>query len=84
MYHMFKIGEYAISERTLVWTGDWLIQIYLNKAYLPPVARRMEIYVSMKVRGPAYIKDSTEENSISVDRIVLVAPDDEKSNTPRN
>ena len=77
-YHLYKIGEYAISERTFVWTGDWRIQVYLNKAYFPPLARRMEIYVSIKVCGPAYVKDSADENSISVDRVILVPTDDKK------
>jgi hypothetical protein len=74
-YHWYKVGTYPISERTYVWTGYWLIQIYLNKAFFPPLVRNMEVNVSMKVLGPAYVEGSKDENSISVDRVILVGTD---------
>lgn len=74
-YHLYKIGTYPVSERTYVWTGYWLIQIYLNKAFFPPLVRNMEVNVSMKVLGPAYVEGSKDENSISVDRVILVGTD---------
>jgi hypothetical protein len=69
-YHWYKVGRYEISDKTYLWTGYWMIQIYLTKAYQSPM-RAMDIYASVKVVGPSYVKDSKEQDSLSVDRVVL-------------
>ncbi|MEI6421652.1 MAG: DUF4838 domain-containing protein, partial [Lentisphaerota bacterium] len=70
-YHWYKVGNYEISDRTYLWTGYWMIQIYLDKAYQTPM-KAMDIYASVKVVGPAYVKDSKDQNALSVDRVILV------------
>lgn len=76
-YHFYRLGTWPIgAQKTYVWVHwTWLIQIYLTKAYQPPLVETMDIYVSLKAVGPAYVKGSTDENSIYVDRIILVKPE---------
>jgi hypothetical protein len=73
-YHIYKVGRFLPGKRALLWAHwSWHIQLYLRKANCPPVEEEVDVYVSMKVLGPAYIKGSKDENSIFIDRVILVA-----------
>lgn len=74
-YHLYKLGSFAVGERTYVWFHwSWLLQVYLTRAYQPPAERTLEVYASVKVTGPAYVKGSTAENAVWVDRVLLAEP----------
>ncbi len=75
-YHFHRLGTWPIGEKTYVWVHwTWLLQIHLTKAYQAPLARKMDIWVSLKALGPAYVKGATDENGVYVDRIILVEAD---------
>jgi hypothetical protein len=46
-----------------------------------PTANDWDAYISLKVKGPAYVKGSTDNNGLWMDRVILVKPaKDEKAN----
>jgi hypothetical protein len=78
-YHWYKVGSFNISpgvQLCIHWS--WSIHPALDAAYEPCSMDNMrDVYVSLKLTGPAYVKGATDENSIFVNRILLVK-------TPKN
>ena len=84
-YHVFKIGRIKVHKGTTVWAHasrrmgvnvDWLV---VPKAKAP-ADNDWDAYVSLKVKGPAYVKGSTDSNGLWMDRVLLVrSPKDEKA-----
>lgn len=74
-YHFYRIGRVNLSKRTTFFAHrSWAMQQNLNKFYNADDAKKnlVEVYVSVKFTGPAYVKNSTKENGIFIDRIVLL------------
>lgn len=72
-YHLYRIGAAELSPDACLWVHwSWYIQLPLVAGYdsLNP-ENKYVVYVSLKVDGPAYNPDSSGENAIYVDRILL-------------
>jgi hypothetical protein len=54
--------------------ASWRLNQRLHMAYNSalPNQKMYDVYVSIKLEGPAYVPGSAKENSFSIDRIVLV------------
>lgn len=84
-YHWYKIADFTIGSKTVFWGHCWWIQYDISTAYVVADgvddANIWDVWFSAKFTGPAYVKDSTNKNAISVDRVVLVKPENlKKSN----
>lgn len=72
-YHLFKIGEFNILPGTIFHAPwNWYFQTSLDKAYPNAPENLCEVYVSLKFAGPAYVKNSKDENAVFIDRIITV------------
>lgn len=72
-YHWYRVGVVEIHPRTIVFVHwSWMLQIYLRKAAVDIIPPKMEVWISMKLAGPAYVANSTSENNVFVDRVILV------------
>jgi len=75
-YHWYKVGRFAVTDGTRLWAHwTWLLSIPLDRVYKPDEQNHeRDIWVSLKVTGPAYVKDSKQPNAVSIDRVLVVAP----------
>jgi len=74
-YKLYKLGRVKLTPDCLVWvTGSWRIGFKLEGFYTVGFPdTEWDVHVSMKFEGQAYSAESQSgENSISVDRVVLV------------
>lgn len=73
-YHWYKIGCFAVTDGTRLWAHwTWLLSVPLDQVYDPADAdHQRDIWVSLKVTGPAYVKDSKQPNTVSIDRVIVV------------
>ena len=74
-YHVYHIGKVTLSKRTIFFAHrSWAMQQQLYKFFDANDANKnlVDAYVSVKFTGPAYVKNSTKENGIFIDRIVLL------------
>lgn len=77
MFHLYSLGKITLEPKCVLWVHQsWIIQHKLWEFYesngLP---NDYEIYVSLKLEGPSYVKDSKKHDAIYMDRILLVRPD---------
>ena len=74
-YHWYKMGKYKIGRRSFLWGFFWRMLVYLEPFWAQ--ADGVENYnvwtfwISVKITGPAYVKNSTKPNRIFLDRIIL-------------
>ena len=73
-WRRIKIGRFPITNGVLVhvhWT--WWLTVGLSRADDPAASdHNCDIWVSLKVNGPAYVKGSKAENSVWLDRVILI------------
>jgi len=81
-YHVFKIGRINVKQGTAVWAcAGGRLGVTVDRLFVPG-AQDMKVnvwdaYISLKVKGPAYVKGATEANGIWMDRALLVKPQKE-------
>ncbi|MBO7327167.1 MAG: hypothetical protein J6W00_00175, partial [Lentisphaeria bacterium] len=66
-YHFYNLGKVTLSKRTIFFAhGSWTMQQQLYKFFDANDANKnlVDVYVSVKFTGPAYVKNSTKENGI--------------------
>lgn len=74
-YHFYSLGKVILEPKTLFFGHPtWYLQQDLSRWYKEDGGDRnkVEVLVSLKFTGPAYVKNSKKENGISLDRILLV------------
>ena len=77
-YHLYLVGRTVpnVYHRLVLWGHvSWSLRLMeLLKPALDATDpdREMDIYVSCKVTGPAYVKGSAKENAVYVDKVVCV------------
>jgi hypothetical protein len=74
-YHLYFAGRMKGSASMYLWAhASWRLSQRLHMAYNSalPNQKMYDVYVSIKLEGPAYVPGSAKENSFSIDRIVLV------------
>jgi hypothetical protein len=71
-YHLLKVGRVNFVDNaiTYFYASTWEIRCDLYRIF--PPGSSYDVYVSVKFQGPEYVKGSTKENSIMVDRIIFV------------
>ncbi len=77
-YHWYKIGRMQATPTMYFFAHhSWVFDQRLLEAYNSalPDQNFYEVYVSLKLEGPAYVPGSTRENAFSIDRIILVKVD---------
>ncbi len=77
-YHLYYIGRIGVppSNRLLMYF-HWQWNLKLSSILRDAVGstepnRELDVYLSIKLEGPAYIKNSKRENSVSVDKAIFV------------
>ncbi|MBT5608599.1 MAG: DUF4838 domain-containing protein [Lentisphaerae bacterium] len=79
-YHLYKIGRARVGPGVRVWAHwSWLQGCPIDGAYqladgMDPAVNDWDVYVSLKLTGPAYAPGSTQENAVWMDRVILVKP----------
>ncbi len=69
-YHVYKLGRVDITPDTYLWGhSTWDMNIGLGKN---GHTGNHDVYISLKLQGPAYVTGSQKPNSMSVDRVFLV------------
>lgn len=75
-YHWYRIGEYNFGKQTFLWAWFWLKRANLRSVWVSDDGldniNLWEVWVSVKITGPAYVKGSTKQNEVMLERIVLV------------
>lgn len=73
-YHWYKIGRFPVTNGVIVWAHwTWYLGVSLDRACDPAASdHNWDIWTSLKLTGPAYVKGSAKPNAVSIDRIVLV------------
>jgi len=74
-YHLYKLGRTIVTPRCFVWlTKSWQIQQPLDMLHDPTrMDEQWDIYVSIKLTGPAYPHGRPDEkNALYFDRMILV------------
>ncbi len=74
-YHLYSLGKVTLEPKTLLFGHrTWQLQQDLSDWYnaKEPGKNRVEVLVSVKLTGPAYVKSSASPNGVYIDRIVLV------------
>ena len=75
-YHFYKIAQVRLEPVTLLYIhSSWYIQQHLDRYFAAGENNVYEIWISLKAQGKAYSKNSVRENSLSVDRILLLEPE---------
>ena len=76
LYHLGEMGIPAVPAKTVMyfhWQWDLrLSSIVKTLAASVDPNTRFDVYLSIKLEGPAYVKNSKKPNCVSVDRIVFV------------
>lgn len=74
-YHLYKIGNWKMLSGTILWLHwTWYFQMSPKDAYMPTPDYPYDVFVSIKLTGPAYVKGSKNNDGIFVDRIILARP----------
>ncbi len=67
-----------LTSRSYFWGHSWAIQVILSHLYVPADGLEKnnlwDVWFSAKFTGPAWVKDSRQENAIWVDMVVLTRP----------
>ncbi len=78
-YHWYKLPGLKLTDEGSFYGHIWYIHIPLASAYRIDDgfsdANLWDCWFSVKFTGPAYVKDSQQENAIWLDSLVLVKPD---------
>ena len=77
-YHWYKIGSFDFGKKTKLWGWFWWITADLGSVWTNadglPGFNTWEVWVSVKITGPAYVKGSQKENRVFADQVILVKP----------
>lgn len=89
-YHWYRIGRYSLGKSTGVYGSSmfmhhpWSMRVNLHALHTladgiergsKDDPNRYDVYLSLKITGPAYVPGSTKPNAIWVDRVILVRPE---------
>ena len=75
-YHWYRLGVATLNDRAYIhvsWSAKLLLKDFYNKTNAGGKnLNRYEIWVSIKMTGPAYVPGSQKENGLFIDRGLLV------------
>ena len=71
-YNLLRLGKVTLTKNCVFFAHrTWAMQLDLDRYYRAGGSNTFEVFVSFKFEGPAYVRNSTKPNKISVDRILL-------------
>lgn len=73
-YHLYLLGTAELPPDSFLW-GHWTWDMSLSLGKKIKQPGKYEIYISMKVQGPAYVPGSTKANGMFVDNVFVVSTD---------
>ena len=78
-YHLHKIGWINVKKGTTVWALEGKrLGVNVDRLFIPdakdPAANDWVAYVSLKLKGPSYVKGAVGSNEALMDRVLLVRP----------
>ena len=74
-YHWYKVGKSRLSPRTReVFHWDWKLTQYCGGSVFDPLEpnAEYELYASIKLTGPSYVKGSQKPDGVYLDRLVYL------------
>ena len=71
-FNWYKVGTGVIGKNSLAYLTDWHISIPLKKFYKEGASNKYELWISLKLQGPAYVKTSKKPNAFILDRAILI------------
>ncbi len=75
-YHWYKIGRFPLGPGVRIYAHwSWMLGVPLDRACNPAdIDPARDYWISLKVTGPAYVKNSKNKNAVWMDRVILVRP----------
>lgn len=71
-YHLYRIGKWFLVTGSRIWVHwTWHFQFHPRFAFTATQDYMNEVFISMKLTGPAYVKGSKKPNAIYIDRILI-------------
>lgn len=76
-YHIYRVGKIIMKNNTPYFYGScsWVLQVNVGDMYKAdgtPKDNTYEVYVSAKVTGPTYVKNSTQKDMLYIDAVYFV------------
>jgi hypothetical protein len=62
----------TLGADSILYVADWHIGFQMKELFVKDGKNDYEVWVSMKLQGPAYVKDSKKANNIAIDRAVFI------------
>lgn len=72
-YHWYRVGRCQLAEKSFLWMHwSWLSQQQLSGVYDDSgLNNHVDVYVSIRLSGPNYVKGSTQPNAYAIDRVAV-------------
>lgn len=72
-YHWYRVGRFELAAKSFLWMHwTWLSQQQLGGVYDDSgLNNHVDVYASIKVSGPNYVKGSMKANVYAIDRVVV-------------
>ena len=78
-YHWYNVGKFDFGRQSFLWAWFWVRNVNLRSVWTNADGvkgfNEWEVWISVKITGPAYVKDSQKDNAVWLDRVVLVKPE---------
>jgi len=73
-YHFYYLGRTVVPENSVLWLHwTWHFQGFLKNVYDPFNSDTLyDVYVSIKLQGPSYVKGSQKTDDFRMDRAIFV------------
>ncbi len=75
-YHWYEIGEFDFGKNTFLWAWFWLRNANLRSVWTNADGidgyNQWNVWISVRITGPAYVKGSQQKNAVRLDRIALI------------
>ena len=72
-YHWHHLGAAPLTGDCGLWSSLY-IWVPMGWAAIPPPNNELDVYISLKFTGPAYVPGSTQTNAVLMDRILVAQP----------
>lgn len=72
-WHWHLVGTAPLTGHCGLWSN---VPLYLPIGWgaVPPPSNEMEVWVSLKLTGPIYVKDSRSPDQVLIDQVIVVPP----------
>ena len=79
-YHPYSLGIHEIPESGYIFAHvSCLLRVDFQNIFSAKMTgKKYEIVVMVKAEGPSYVKGSAKENSVSIERVLLLEPKEQQ------